>query len=70
MFIGVLHTNRTLNWCFTYSITSRSNAKRFLTVLIVFGKYFVLKISKTMQLCFGDLAWRVKPVAIPSHELT
>ena len=43
---------------FTCSIFVDSNTKRFLSVLVVFGKYFVLskklKISKTVLPCFGD----------------
>ena len=42
---------------FTYSIFVDSNTKRFLSVLVVFGKYFVrqiLKNSKTVLPCFGN----------------
>ena len=43
---------------FTYSIFVDSNTKRFLSVLGVFGKYFVFtknwKFSKIVLPCFGD----------------
>ena len=42
---------------FTCSIFIDSNTKIFLSVLVFFGKYFVLqklKISKTVLSCFGD----------------
>ena len=45
-----------------------SNTKRFLSVLIVFGKYFVLKIFKSYvtlfwRLCLSSQASRKTPVA-------
>ena len=47
-----------LKCVFTCSIFVDSNTKRFLSVLSVFGKYFVFtktkKISKTVLSCFGD----------------
>ena len=42
---------------FTCSIYVDLNTKRFLSVLVIFGKYFVLqklKISKIVLPCFGD----------------
>ena len=58
--------------CCTCSIICWSNTKRFLSVLIVFGKYFGLKNVKNFKNCaalFWRLASRVKPVACPSREL-
>ena len=49
------------------------NTKSFLSVLIVFGKYFGSKNVKNFKNCailFWRLASRVKLVACPSRELT
>ena len=51
---------------FTWSIFVDSNTKRFLSVLVVFGKYFVLqklKISKTSVALF----WRLSCGSVKSH---
>ena len=46
---------------FTCSIFVKSNTKRFLSVLGVFGKYFVWKIWKFQKSCFA-LFWRLSRV--------
>ena len=53
---------------FTYSIFVDSNTKRFLSVLVVFGKYFVLSKIENFKNSVA-LFWRLNRGLVKSHAI-